>query len=395
MNSGATPGRRRARPLPTRSLPLAVALLAGTFGSWIDAPASRAATALDEVHLSSDIHTRFPADGGAVLVTSDDDIILYDTGLGEAEATAFLGALDRTDVDAYHAADACGGALFSLNATAEIGGVIQRPSDLFGSTGVKVFDGLAEGVADGVDLDAVTRDPGTCDLVVSFDVIVELDGTVFRPDDLVRFSAGSFSLFRAGSGQGNLDAAHLLDTGALLASFAAPVPDLGLAFSDEDIIEQASPGSAWEMAFQPAAVDSSWAGADADALFVVRAPIPGDLRWSRSASDVLEGQGSVDLTIERVGLNEGPVSVSWTTVDGSAVSGVDFGGASGATGFSDGQATGTVPITLFDDAVVDGDKVFFVDLVQASNGAQVISPSRITVRIRDDEDFLFADGFES
>ncbi|MBY6203514.1 Calx-beta domain-containing protein [Halomonas denitrificans] len=372
-----------------------MALLASTSAALIDAPASRAATALDEIHLSADIHTRFPADGGAVLVVGDDDIILYDTALGEAEATAFLGAIDRSDVDAYHAADACGGALFSLSATAEIGGTLLRPVDVFGTTGVKFLDGIAEGIADGVDLDAVTRDPGTCDLVVSFDVTVLLDGQVFRPDDLVRFSGGAFSLFRAGPGSGNLDAAHVLDTGAVLASFAAPVPDLGTAFADQDVVEQASPGSPWEVAFQPAAIDTSWAGADTDALYVVRAPIPGDLRWSRADIDVLEGQGSVDLVIDRVGPNEGPVSVSWTTVDGTATSGIDFGGASGSAAFSDGQASGTVPITLFDDGVVDGDKTFFVDLVQASNGAQVIHPSRITVRIRDDEDFLFADGFES
>ncbi len=356
---------------------------------------AHAATSLDELHLSADIHTRFPADGGAVLVVSDDDIILYETALGEAEATAFLGALDRSDVDAYHAADGCGGALFSLNATAEIGGTVQRPADVFGTTGVKSLDGVAEGVADGVDLDAVTRDPGTCDLVVSFDVTVELDGQVFRPDDLARFSGGAFSLFRAGPGSGNLDAVHVLDTGAVLASFAAPVPDLGVAFADQDVVEQASPGSAWEVAFQPAAIDASWAGADTDALYVVRSPIPGDVRWSVGSLDVLEGQGSVDLTIERVGPNEGPVSVSWTTVDGSAVAGDDFDGGSGSTSFVDGQAVGTVSITLFDNGVVDGDKTFFVDLVQASSGAQVISPSRIAVQIRDDEDFLFADGFES
>ncbi|MBY6203510.1 Calx-beta domain-containing protein [Halomonas denitrificans] len=362
--------------------------------SLVPAPAF-SSTPLEEIYLSSDIHTNVPGAGGGDSIASDDAITIHRNSTGISDSVLFLGALDRSDVDAFHAADACGPALFSVSSTVEIGGVVMRPADVFQSDGGKALDALAVQVADGVGLDAVSRVPGTCDLVVSFDATVELDGAVFRPDDLVRFAGGVFNLFRAGPGSGNIDAVHVLDTGSVLASFSSPTPALGFAFSDQDIVEQTAAGRPWSLAFEPAAIDASWEPADTDAVFAVRAPIPGDLRWSRADIDVLEGQGSVNLIIDRVGPNEGPVSVSWTTVDGTATSGIDFGGASGSAAFSDGQASGTVPITLFDDGVVDGDKVFFVDLVQASNGAQVINPSRVTVRIRDDEDFLFADGFES
>jgi hypothetical protein len=96
-----------------------------------------------------------------------------------------------------------------------------------------------------------------------------------------------------------------------------------------------------------------------------------------------------------VAFNEGPVSVSWSTADGSAASGVDFSGASGSVGFSDGQTTAEVSLTLFDNESVDGDKAFFVDLISATNGGNVVSPSRVRILVRDDEGFLFADGFES
>lgn len=355
-----------------------------------------AATEISEIHLSADIHFTLPGDGGATLVAGDDVIAVYDVSLGEADGFAFLGMLDRSDVDAFHADDGCGAALYSLNATAEIAGTVMRPADVFRDVGLKVLDAAAEGIADGVDIDAVSRDPSTCDLLVSFDTTVELDGTVLRPADVARVSGGVFSLFRAGPPNADIDALHLLDTGSLLASFAAPVPGFDFGFADEDIVEQAEAGGPWTLSFRPAGVDASWEPADTDALFVVRGPIPGDFRWAAANVEVAEDQGTFQLSIERVNFAEGPVTVSWSTADGSATSGNDFAGASGSIGFGDGETNETIQLTLFDDSAVDGgDKAFFVDLVSASNGGNIVSPSRVAVLIRDDEDFLFADGFES
>lgn len=355
-----------------------------------------AATEISEIHLSADIHYTLPGDGGATLVVGDDVIAVYDVSLGEANGFAFLGTLDRADVDAFHADDDCGAALYSLDATADIAGTVMRPADVFREVGLKVLDAAAEGITDGVDIDAVTRDPSTCDLLVSFDTTVEVDGTVFGPAEVARVSGGGFSLFRAGSPDADIDALHLLDTGSMLVSFAAPVPGLGFEFADEDIVEQAEAGGPWEVAFRPAAVDASWEPADTDALFVERGPIAGDFRWTAANVEVAEGQGTFQLTIERVNFAEGPVTVSWSTADGSATLGIDFAGASGSVGLGDGETNETIQLTLFDDSVVDGgDKEFFVDLVSASNGGNIVSPSRVSVLIRDDEDFLFADGFES
>lgn len=354
-----------------------------------------AGTDLAEVHLSADIHWTLPAEGGGVLVGNDDAIAVVDIASGEADAFALLGTLDTSDVDAYHASDGCGPSLFSLDATTEIAGTVMRPADVFREVGIKVLDAAGEGVADGVNLDAVTREPGTCALVVSFDTTVELDGAVFRPGGLVRFSGGVFALYRQGPANADVDAVHILDTGSVLASFAAPVPDLGFAFADDDLVEQAETGGGWELAFRPASLDPSWAPANTDAVFVVRAPIAGGFRWQDASVEALEGAGSVQLTIERFGFDEGAVSVSWSTADGTATSGVDFGGSSGTVGFADGQTTANVSVTLFDDGNVDGDKTFDVDLDGATNGGNIVSPSRVSVLIRDDDDFLFSDGFES
>lgn len=354
-----------------------------------------AQTPLDEVHLSADIHTTSPANGGGSLVADDDTASIFTIGTGLADSFAFLGTLDQSDVDAYHAADSCGPALFSVSSTVEIAGTVMRPADVFQDNGIKLLDAAADDAPDGANIDAVSRIPGPCDLVVSFDVTVELNDTVYRPDDLIRFAAGSFSRFREGSGRGNLDALHVLDTGSVLASFAAPVPNLGMAFTDQDVIEQPEAGDDWQLSFQPALIDGSWASADTDALYVIRAPIAGDFRWSTEQIEVLESQGNMSLLIERVGLAEGPVTVNWTTADGTAVAGVDFDGSTGGAAFSDGELMASVLLTLFDNAVVDGDKTFFVDLDSATSGAGLVNPTRVRVLIRDDEDFLFADGFES
>lgn len=357
--------------------------------------AATASTALNEVHLSSNIHTRVLSSGGGGLVISDDEIAVYDIAAGQVSSNAELGALDRSDVDAYHAADPCGPALYSLNNTAEIGGTVMRPADVFTTNGIKIFDAVDEGVADGAGVDAVALEPASCELILSFDVTVELDGTVFRPDDLMRFVGGTFSMFREGPGAGNLDAVHVLDIGSVLASFAAPVPDLGIALTDQDVVEQSQPGGAWELAFEPAPLDTSWESADTDALYAVRAPIPGSFAWQNPNIDVLEEQGSFTVAVQRFGQAEGPVNVGYSTADGTALAGIDYEGASGSVVFADGELVDTASFTLIDDGVLDGDKTLFIDLTSATNGGALTSPTRIAVRIRDDEDFLFADGFES
>jgi len=354
-----------------------------------------AKTELVEIHLSADIHTTAPTSGGARLITRDDDILTYDFSTGLSDGTAFLGALDQSDLDAYHAADVCGQALFSVDSTAEIAGTVMRPADVFQSNGVKILDAVAEGIADGANLDAVSRVPGLCDLVVSFDVTVEIDGTVFRPADLVRFGAGSFSLYREGPDSGNLDAVHVLDAGSVLASFAAPVPNLGIGFTDQDVIEQAEAGGNWALSFQPSAIDPSWEPADTDALSAVRGPAPGNFSWANAEVEALESDGSVELDIERLGFSDGPVTVSYATADDTALGGIDYGSSSGGVAFSDGELLDRAVITLFDNGTMDGDRFFFVDLTAATNGANLVSPTRVRVLIRDDEGSLFSDRFES
>jgi hypothetical protein len=355
-------------------------------------------TELDAIHFSGHIHTRLPNDPMTNLILSDDGIAQFNLNTGFADGVNWLGQLDSSDVDGFHFGDpgCVNDRLFSVETHADIMGTVMTPADVFTDFGVKIIDAAAAGVADGVNVDAVSRDPVSCDIVISIDVIAELDGTVFRPDDLIRWNAATgFSLFQAGNIGGNVDAVHVLPDGRALLSLDADT-DLGSMFAqDDDVIEQipGGPGAFFELAFSPRSFDDSWQAADLDAVWALPAPLFGDFRWTEVEVEVFENAGNVTLTIERINGAENGVTVNFTTVDDTAISGNDFGGTSGGVGFAENELSETVTIPIFDNGTVQGTRRFFVDLTATSAG-DLIEPTRVRVLIRDDEDFVFADGFE-
>ncbi len=358
------------------------------------------ATALDAVQFSTDIYTRLPAEGVGEVVLSDDGIAEVATVSGTATATEWLGRLDRSDVDAFHRGDAvCGEApWFSLSTTTEIAGTVMAPSDVFTDAGIKVFDGRAAGMPDRVDIDAISRDPATCDLVFSVDVTSQFGAVLAGPADLIRWNAvDGFSLFVATGLPGNLDALHLISADRLLFSLDRDATLGGLLLRDDDIVEAIATdsGTDYAIALAPRALDVSFQSANVDALWALPAPPVGDFRWTATEQSVLEDGELVVVQIERLGGSAGPVSLTVETVDDTATAGVDYTAFTDPVEFSDGEVNRTVGILILDNDVLDGPRQFFVDLVDASAGG-LIAPTRITVRIRDDEnDALFNDRFEN
>ena len=356
------------------------------------------ATALEAIHFSGDIHTQLPATGGGLAVQADEAIAEYSIDSATADAVLPLGVLDAGDIDAFHAGDPdCGtDDLFSVETFTQISGTAMSAADVFTNAGIKVLDASAEGIPAGVNVDAVSRDPSSCDLVFSVDTITELSGTVFRPGDLVlRTGPGNFALYQDGAELGNVDALHLLSEGRVLFSVDQRVELGAVTASDEDVVERipGSPSPFYALAFSPGDTDASWQPANLDALWAQRAPDFGSFRWDDANVEVLENAGSLSLTIERIDGAEGSVSVTYTTVDDSAVAGTDYVADAGTAEFIENELTETVTITITDNAAVQGDRTFFVDLTAATEGG-LSAPTRVTVLIRDDEDFLFADGFE-
>lgn len=109
---------------------------------------------------------------------------------------------------------------FSVNMHADFGSETAAPSDVFlvdtaAGTLNKVLDAKADGLPDGVDVDAVTL-AGNGDLVISIDTHVNLDGTVYDDADLIRFDGSDFSMFIDGSTLG-LDHAADIDAVTLFS----------------------------------------------------------------------------------------------------------------------------------------------------------------------------------
>ena len=112
----------------------------------------------------------------------------------------------------------------------------------------------------------------------------------------------------------------------------------------------------------------------------------GTIALEMDSYDVQEGAGAATLRVGRMGNTTGQVSVSYRTVDGTAVAGIDYTAASGvltwATG-AGGYKTLTVPILAND--VVDPERDFTVELFGVGGGAVLGSLDSAEVSIADDD----------
>jgi len=215
-------------------------------------------------------------DLGSGVVPADEDVAV-DNQLGLV-LLENLGALpDASDVIAL-GLDANGDRLLAFDTTTLLfDGTVARPGDVVRYDGAAYaieFDSTAEGLPDGVLVDAVSLQP--TGLLLSFDTTVDLPGGVIADDeDLVRFDGANFSLAFDGSAEGlaaalDIDAAQDLGGGAFAMSFDTTGAIDGIVFADEDVVR--FDGANWTLEYDASAVNASWAAADLDAVMI---PEPG------------------------------------------------------------------------------------------------------------------------
>ncbi|MEM7582609.1 MAG: Calx-beta domain-containing protein [Acidobacteriota bacterium] len=101
----------------------------------------------------------------------------------------------------------------------------------------------------------------------------------------------------------------------------------------------------------------------------------------------MEGQGSLffDLTLTPPNPGPDPVTVDWSTADGSAESGPDYVAASGQVAFLPGDSAKQIEITLVDDSELEPTETFFINLSNPSTGAMILDP-QARGAIQDDDD---------
>ncbi|MGH2341568.1 cellulase family glycosylhydrolase [Segnochrobactraceae bacterium EtOH-i3] len=84
------------------------------------------------------------------------------------------------------------------------------------------------------------------------------------------------------------------------------------------------------------------------------------------------GHGSFTVTLSEPA--DGPVTVSWSTADGTATAGSDYQAATGTLTFAAGETTKTIRIDAIGDAVVEGNETFTVTL-SGPSGATLATAS--------------------
>ena len=100
--------------------------------------------------------------------------------------------------------------------------------------------------------------------------------------------------------------------------------------------------------------------------------------------DVSETAGSIRITVLRSGLAAAPGTVDYSTRDGSARGGLDFGATAGTVTFGVGEVAKTISVSLVDDRLVEQPERFEVALSNP-RGAIASAGSPVIVTIQDDD----------
>ena len=137
--------------------------------------------------------------------------------------------------------------------------------------------------------------------------------------------------------------------------------------------------------------DAAYAALDDQTLSVSVADNDSALRIVNSALTVGETATVVTVLVERIGSLEGSIAFSFGTADGTALAGEDYVAISGGQGsFANGEGgTFAIEVTLQDDLEAEGEEVFFLQLLSASNGGngetEIFIPSEAAIVILDNE----------
>ncbi|MES9860674.1 MAG: Calx-beta domain-containing protein [Candidatus Thiodiazotropha sp. LLP2] len=129
-------------------------------------------------------------------------------------------------------------------------------------------------------------------------------------------------------------------------------------------------------------------GSNSSAVLTVndneQAPVSGAIAFTTAEYSAEEFDGSVTITVERVGGSSGSALVNYATSDGSATAGSDYEVASGTLVFADGEVSKSFDVSLTDDANYEGSEIINLKLSTifgAIFGSQVTS----TINLGDDD----------
>lgn len=200
------------------------------------------------VYVSSDIDSRTYEDDSEIgtWVGTDKHLFIWKaSGSNEQEAPFFAEpATEGMDITGYNREPR----LYVIDTATNLDGTLVRASDVASDGGVLsnptiLFDGRANALPAGVNIDAVTIDPGSGDLVLSFDRSVG-SSPFFRRADLVRWNGSTYQHYFQATMlpvTADVNGAHILGSGNILMTFESGimVPGSGGSFyvRDDQVVE--------------------------------------------------------------------------------------------------------------------------------------------------------------
>jgi hypothetical protein len=111
----------------------------------------------------------------------------------------------------------------------------------------------------------------------------------------------------------------------------------------------------------------------------------GSIRFTIGSFDVMETNGTAQITIIRTGGAEGVVSVDIKVEDKTASGGSDYERTTGVLTFAEGETNRTFTVRIFDDVLEEGDETISITLSNPTGGAEIGTPSTAILIIEDDE----------
>lgn len=102
---------------------------------------------------------------------------------------------------------------------------------------------------------------------------------------------------------------------------------------------------------------------------------------------VTENAGTTGITVTRTSGKTGAISVRYALRNGTAIAGQDFVNQTGTLSFLEGETTKTFLVQILDDAAIEGNESFQIELFQPTGGANVPAADRFTSVLILDDDF--------
>src|SRR5207253_8180179 len=98
------------------------------------------------------------------------------------------------------------------------------------------------------------------------------------------------------------------------------------------------------------------------------------IRFGAPAGDYGEGAGTAAIPVTRSGT--GNASAQYATTPLTALAGSDFSSSAGTLSLGPGATSGTINVPLVDDATIEGNETFGLDLTGPSAFAHVCEPTQ-------------------